>query len=739
LKNKQKSMLHQFRMIVYLLWCCFLLGYVRATQGKFTGPNMNGEYTLARTPKQKVGDPQWSTNFKDYPGGVEYFEVYAGPVKSTYGEVFWTSLPEIELPSELVKRFDGKGMAFVGFEADQVRRTPDGDISVPINVAYNHHYGATVIGKGSSMQRLRRDPKDPRTMHPGCGFLGPEPDFVSVPVEHTPSASGLPTSMTFGYANGGEFRKSYHGLASPFAQIVESPRSISVEPMQIDTWNREKMNLTGGAFVPGPVPKNSRAPVTGPDAIYSGLLECPLTTRIRKHTTAGWNDSSVAQIFSCGGEKAKERRCDHSPSSAKDCFAAAEQLPGITGASLSKSQGNSSKLPAGCTVSMNESGAHAFFNSNNASDACCGSAVSTITGKQESFVTLRLSLSVVDGANITMTGPDGLWFGVGFDASSMTNAPYAIVVDGNGRVTEHLLGEHTPGVQLNTSVQVLRNSVEGGMRTVVVQRPLRGLTPKHHTFDPRKMLLNFINAIGSGPTFSYHKSKTASSISLWPTSAPACVCSVPAVPFGHGGGRVEYLPTGESLGFTTSCNPTESVWANHNPTCDLRTYQGGLQTCHHSWHLLDADQEVPWQDQPLEYWMKFRMYYQEYDPGHHINAVYGPAWTQLGIGGNTAEYDVPQCPPGTPVERCTHEITGTVTIPGKDWHMVAAHNHCHLQHALLWRFGTTGQGSSYAERNRVTAEAPTCCLAKPTASTKRGTSINRPAFGALHRLSHRRL
>ena len=30
-------------------------------------------------------------------------------------------------------------MAIVGFEVDQVRRTPEGDVPVPINMAYNHH------------------------------------------------------------------------------------------------------------------------------------------------------------------------------------------------------------------------------------------------------------------------------------------------------------------------------------------------------------------------------------------------------------------------------------------------------------------------------------------------------------------------------------------------------------------------------------------------------------------------
>merc|ERR1719242_1751643 len=44
----------------------------------------------------------------------------------------------------------------------------------------------------------------------------------------------------------------------------------------IDTWNRDHK---GPNFVPGPLPK---AAVSPPDAIYSGLLECPCTDRISK-------------------------------------------------------------------------------------------------------------------------------------------------------------------------------------------------------------------------------------------------------------------------------------------------------------------------------------------------------------------------------------------------------------------------------------------------------------------------
>ena len=63
-------------------------------------------------------------------------------VTTTYGEVFWTPLPTADLPDHIVKRFAGKGMAVVGFEADQVRRGAGAngeDVSVPINVACGSH------------------------------------------------------------------------------------------------------------------------------------------------------------------------------------------------------------------------------------------------------------------------------------------------------------------------------------------------------------------------------------------------------------------------------------------------------------------------------------------------------------------------------------------------------------------------------------------------------------------------
>ena len=76
-------------------------------------------------------------------------------------------------------------------------------------------------------------------------------------------------------------------------------------------------------------------------------------------------------------------------------------------------------------------------------------------------------------------------------------------------------------------------------------------------------------------------------------------------------------------------------------TCDIRTYQGGLATCHHGWYLLDKEQVAPWVDQPLVYYKKFRIYYQEYDPSFH-KQITRQDWG-IAADGDHSEYDVPPC------------------------------------------------------------------------------------------------
>jgi hypothetical protein len=348
----------------------------------------------------------------------------------------------------------------------------------------------------------------------------------------------------------------------------------------------------------------------------------------------------------------------------------------------------------------------------------------------------------------------------------MANSPYAIVVDGAGAVSEHVLADHAPGVAIAGSVSVLNHTVQGGVRTLTLSRPLAGRTAQHYTFRADKLSLDFITATGTGPAFGFHKDKTVGTLALWPKAAaasagrnfsalfgggpraaagtrnnfdgevgfeitvgaaavavqalgrassgarlqadaavtvwdaatqqpvaravvgpaagvadaegyvyqalaaavvlkpggsyrvtqttavgmadkwsdgnanaaaatggayvtvgdgvfgkkwaayptssdhpgrwagdatlkfaapplpaagpvPACVCELPAAPFGRGTGNIVYQPTGETIGFPPRCQgigmsvANETVFTSHNPTCDIRTYQGGLSVCHH--------------------------------------------------------------------------------------------------------------------------------------------------------------
>eukprot|EP01045_Picozoa_sp_COSAG04_P034122 COSAG04_NODE_7339_length_1144_cov_23.942880_2_plen_165_part_01 len=153
---------------------------------------------------------------------------------------------------------------------------------MPIYWAYNHHYVAWLKGKHATMVEL--DGTDHGvTGHPllmnAVAIDDPDPDSV------------IPTSQFFSEGNGGESRKSYHGYpqykSQGNAQLLASPTEFVITPMQIDTWNRDKKY--GEPFAPGPESTASEAPMEGPDAMYSGHLECPCTDRIIKtikHTYA---------------------------------------------------------------------------------------------------------------------------------------------------------------------------------------------------------------------------------------------------------------------------------------------------------------------------------------------------------------------------------------------------------------------------------------------------------------------
>ena len=91
------------------------------------------------------------------------------------------------------------------------------------------------------------------------------------------------------------------------AQLIDSPTTFHIQPMQIDTKNR---HYNGSDFKPDLLPKASAAPEGAP---YSGLLECPCTDRIVKKVEVEYSTQS-------------QGACATTVASNTECFAAADKV-----------------------------------------------------------------------------------------------------------------------------------------------------------------------------------------------------------------------------------------------------------------------------------------------------------------------------------------------------------------------------------------------------------------------------
>lgn len=346
----------------------------------------------------------------------------------------------------------------------------------------------------------------------------------------------------------------------------------------------------------------------------------------------------------------------------------------------------------------------------------CG-AVTAWAGLIEGDITQKRPGGV---ATITLSGPDHVWFGVGFDAVEMADQPYTLIVNSSG-VMERKIGtcgseaEHCPGDLLQSSVTIISNKVVNNVRTVVMSRPFLGATPKHHTFNvDSDLTMHFISAIGSSEIFGYHVAHAANTMTLTTPNKPVCICDAGAA------GKLCETNGTHCNSFIKNCDPEPygDLLAQKNPTCNSRQYGGGLRCCGHMRIMTDIDQEV--RPELLRYHMKFRFWFQEYKPktaktnaSHHdLPRIYYQTEAHAG------EYDIPpafavagkpmpgypnwplgkptpgttctgKCPDGPDCE-CIHTITYHWTISNK--RLIYAGGHCHAPSCLSLELYTNTSG-----------------------------------------------
>eukprot|EP01063_Lacrimia_lanifica_P020562 TRINITY_DN2785_c0_g1_i1.p1 TRINITY_DN2785_c0_g1~~TRINITY_DN2785_c0_g1_i1.p1 ORF type:complete len:709 (+),score=227.02 TRINITY_DN2785_c0_g1_i1:67-2193(+) len=618
--------------------CGLLLGALAAAS-----TNMNGAYVFGNPSRTGT----YSTEYTD-----ESFTVYSEKIATQYSQTYWIMQPKIPLPEDVVAKFNNSVIAVTGYEVDQVFRDVDGKEtgSVPIYWAYNHHYVAWINGRADM---VKLDKPDYSTGHPRY--------WKAVEREGTRLTTNpkilSPASAFISEGNGGEFRKSYHGYPRGYAQLIESPQVFAFTPMQIDTRNRE---YNGTGFKAGPLPKVSSAPA---DAQYSGLIECPCSTRRKRE---------IVRTFAlCEGAAQAAANADV-------CYEGVASVLNATG--TVNATGIRADLPRGCSIvpgATASAPATAYFNTAPSGAACPTASAGGVEGTMHNLVRLHVAVNAT-GVTITATGPADVWFAAGFNAQAMAETPYAILMFPDGSVQERKLGtqsedHHDPGTQLAAQVLVASNTVAAGLRTVVMTRALAGKTADHFTFTGKPAVLPMINAVGAGATLEYHKVKGPATLTLL-GSKPACLC------VGKEQGKID------GQAFPMNCNPEpqSDLLQQHNPSCFPDTYRGGLQCCKHGNFLLDADQEVP--PGVMEYYMKFKFYYQPYDASYHQDL---PRWYFQTENSHT-EYDVPACT-GEP---CVHSITAR-TIGGlqaavpadvqkasKGYKFIYCGGHCHTPSCL---------------------------------------------------------
>jgi len=260
---------------------------------------------------------------------------------------------------------------------------------------------------------------------------------------------------------------------------------------------------------------------------------------------------------------------------------------------------------------------------------------------------------------------------------------------------------HEEGTPLEPSVTVVSNTVEGARRTVVLSRSLIGKTKDHFTFGADAITIPLITGIGMSQVFAHHRAKTIAAVSVAPADVPTCVCDLGVT------GKLCYSGGVGCTQFTKACENGDNgtlAWQK-NPTCNSRTYVGGLHCCGHGRIMLDEDQPI--RPELLRYRLKWRFWFQEYAetpaPSHeNLDRIF------IKTEANAGEYDVPPAfapaagypnwPEGvpTPGTACTGTCPKDDPFNGTD---------CQCHHTITHRWSMKNVRLIYASFH---CHAPTC-------------------------------
>ncbi len=121
---------------------------------------------------------------------------------------------------------------------------------------------------------------------------------------------------------------------------------------------------------------------------------------------------------------------------------------------------------------------------------------------------LAMSVKLDIGSNVSMTlvGPSGRWFALGFGAGNMEPETDVVAVHSAGALSSFdakLIGYAAPVADALQNWTITSNQVVSGVRTIVATRPLDTGDANDYTFSAEEGTLSLIWARGSSNSFSY--------------------------------------------------------------------------------------------------------------------------------------------------------------------------------------------------------------------------------------------
>ncbi len=145
----------------------------------------------------------------------------------------------------------------------------------------------------------------------------------------------------------------------------------------------------------------------------------------------------------------------------------------------------------------------------------------TTNAGQDMTVDLTID-TTLNTVALTMTGPEAVWFGVGFEPLTHPSGAttYSIIALGGPPtpdVQEWALGAGGPVSQLPDTLSVDSNTVSAGVRTVQLSGPQAGANYTYPT-TPKTMDISW--AYGSGANFAFHAGRGETTLSLEEVPVP---------------------------------------------------------------------------------------------------------------------------------------------------------------------------------------------------------------------------